>query len=392
VASERREVALWPYVVGAIVVLVVCFFLARLWRTDEARRKFEARVQALRDAGEPTEARELERPFVPPERNANYQLMQAHAWYQARDSRPRVRSRHLIDGNLDPAEEEKVRTFLTTLGPYLEQLERTVRCDGAYAERNWSDGPHRVDIPEFAAMTNAAEILAMLAFVDPATAAQHATLMLRLAERVHLPFMLGDLLAGAYTTYAVKIFKAAAAAPSFDARAFREAVDPLIARALGAWGPDRQRLRAERTLLIWVGRHPDAMAQYLAEEDPPLNPAAVYDDLHMKLDAIDAAIDASDVTPREALSSKSEWAIVENWFHQHGMQAARLRLFRVAMALAEHRQEQGSWPAGLAGLGPLPQDPVTGGSFAYVRTKAGARLFVDDPRANDEECLRYEFK
>jgi hypothetical protein len=128
----------------------------------------------------------------------------------------------------------------------------------------------------------------------------------------------------------------------------------------------------------------------------------VYLDALRFLDVMERAVDACDTTPPSAerigVRFSKEFAgmaypylittlhsvQVPKHFRDYVRTVAVLRIGRVALALMEHRQRTGRWPATLQEVaqafgGSVPTDPYTGHAFVYGRSDGRVRLYAAGP-------------
>jgi hypothetical protein len=220
-------------------------------------------------------------------------------------------------------------------------------------------------------------------------------LLLDLADRCELPFMIGHLVRGVRRD-SDRILRIAEKQPGFDARLFREIVDPRLAKAGRRLGPPATVLKEERTFALWVVRSwlsGDNVEDL--PDDVPRNALwrpMFYRDACRMLDLYDRAIAECGVKPEDAQAIADRWrgeheevsvaypltrrhsALSGKLFKEYTAGVAKRRLTRVVMALLEHRQTHGEWPQDLTPLGDVPLDPYSGKPFLYERRGKGARI------------------
>ncbi|MHC4819296.1 MAG: hypothetical protein ACYTF8_14725 [Planctomycetota bacterium] len=386
----------------AIVAGLVCVFMlaVQLW-LGGYEREFEARLDAIRQAGEPLEFADLAYPPIPDEQNAAILFAEAAAWLDGQDD--------WCPCNLDSedslprTEEERLRchAYLETLEPYYELLKRVPTRPG------WSvphrEGDEASNQPQASWMFSAAEYLRHRVELDPRDegrtkrASEAALLLLDLGDRWQIPMGIGYLMDLTTKSSAGWILLAVQAKPGFDARLFRRLMDARLAAAEPKAGPPARILREERLFGLSAVRRwlAGERIEFLSKGRRPLlrhtwiGRPFVYRDAVRYLDVIDAAIPLCDKTPEEAVDVAAELAgrndgvdvltarmqeHLPRLFSWHTRTAASIRLTRVVMALLEYRQRHQAWPETLQALGPLPLDPFTGRPFVYERRAAGVRI------------------
>jgi hypothetical protein len=72
------------------------------------------------------------------------------------------------------------------------------------------------------------------------------------------------------------------------------------------------------------------------------------------------------------------------WFGQLAVDEARVRCALAAVVVERHRLARGDWPASLAELGPLPDDPFTGKPLRYKRLADGVVVYSVGSEGTDD--------
>ena len=367
--------------------------------------EFAARISALREIGDPLESADLAFPPIPDEKNAAKLWEEAAAWLGA----------HIVEGGLtlyDLEEDERSerpekdwRPFLESLEPYYELLKRVPTRPG------WSVPLYHPDRPD--------EALSRMSWLSDATiylgnrvkldvraegrterAAEVVILLLDLADRWQEPTIYGYYWRLATRSSAAIAVRSAQAKPGFDARLFRQLVEPRLAAAAPARGPPARVLREARVPGLEMVRqwlrgemvntaHPDAM-EWL--RTTWVGRPWVFRDAVRYLDVMDAAIARCDKTPEEAvrvartLEQETDYdpdslagghqRFLPRLFTHYAGAVAQNRCARVAMALLEHKQQIGEWPETLPKA--LPTNPFTGQPFEYERDGKGIRIVIPE--------------
>lgn len=396
---------------AAIVLLGIIFVLvtAQVAWTYMEKDAFEERIERIRQAGDPLYTTDLARPRIPAEQNAAALLEKAATWLeQHRDTDGDSQLRSGLDSCTEDWEWqdwERATAYLETLAPYYAMLDELPGRPRWWLDVAWEDGPN--------ATANA------LSWVGEARdytryrvqydrneggrterAARAAVLLLDLAERCKLPFLLGHMAIEA-SRDSGDILRLAQRQPGFDARLFRRIVDPRLAQSVRELGPPAAPIKEERAYALWVvrtwlagdsaGRWDDRRQRSM------LWRPMLYRDACRTLDMFERVIAECGARPedahavaerlwreREAVSAVYSLTEMFNTlpcvlFEKYTASAAQRRMTRVVMALLEYRQAYGEWPQDLTALGKLPLDPYSGAPFVYERRGEGARIRAARP-------------
>jgi hypothetical protein len=395
-------------------VLLVVTFLAAVaavgWYAYGGtwKERYEARVAALRAAGQPTRFEDLATPPIPDEENGAKLLEEAHKILEERMLRPGNAEDLLYKEGRSAEETATLATYLDSLKPYFDLLARVPDRPGWRLDLDWTAGiKMRVDL--YSQLIRARQHVVARAEIDPEEsgrterAARAAVLMLALGAKCRAPFLLGHLVAESMTSDVEEILRAAIRCPGFDAALFRRIVDPPLAQSIPERGPPRSVFVQERASMIGAVEAIRAGAPLprLGKERTLsfLRLPDLYREALRNLDATEEAIACCDTTPEEALVAAKELGTVlradnpifgdmantySRTFRNYADSVADRRLTRIAMALLEHRQREDKWPESLAALGEMPLDPYSGGPFLYERTEGGCRVHAADDRTPDD--------
>ena len=391
--------------------LVAVFMITVQLTLGGYESEFEARIDALRQAGEPLHFADLAQPPIPDEENAAKLWEEAAAWLKA-DSGERRRSLYdLTEEERAERPEKEWRAYLESLEPYYQLLKRVPTRAG------WSAPYHSPETPGNAEhvswLSDAAMYLTWRVELDlradgrTERAAEAVLLLLELTERWQEPTVFGYCWRLSTVSSAAIIVRSIHTKPGFDAHAYRQLVEPRLAAAAPATGPPAHVLRATRVQGMWMVRRwlsgnmvntfqPGMMERLRATW---VGRPWVFRDAVRYLDVIDAAIARCDKTPEEAVRvartlaqevaydtdslAGGTQAFLPRLFTQHVGAAAQNRCARVAMALLEHRQETGTWPEKLPAA--LPVNPFTGVPFEYEHKGEGIRIVI--PEIEEEWLL-----
>jgi hypothetical protein len=387
-----------PVVEGLAIGLLV---LVR-WLGEPVRHVYEARVAALRAAGQPVRYEDLKTPRVPDEENAAVPFAEAATILKQRGNpHPYI--------NLEfaaPEERAELAAYLDSLKPYFETLAQVPKRPRWHVDHAWDKGP----AASFDAITwvqGATEHLEWRVALDAEEkgrtrrAAEASVLVLDLGERCRIPMVLGHVVSQTAIAYPERFLRIASKQPGFDAAEFRRIVDPRLARAMPGMGPLAAAIEQERVVVFWVVDGIRSGKKSIVDDYLPLKGLVhksrgwrlfLYRDANRALDIFEEAIDLADKPPEEALRSAAllrkkceasrlmypvtgmTAAVLPRLFDLYAKRVACQRLTRVVMALLEHREREGTWPESLAPLGDLPYDPYTGKPFLYERLETGARI------------------
>lgn len=403
---------LWRGLAVAIVLVAVA---AGGWHFygGSAKKRFEARVEALRAAGHPTRLEDLATPAIPDEENAAKLLEQARSILKEIE---REHDRSLLWKD-EPNDEElrSIAAFVESLAPYFSLLDQVPQRPGFRLDIDWSQRAPFLN-PHIPAYQEIAELLTARAEFDrdwngrTERSAATAVLLMDIGERGAGPFAIGRLVSWTVTSGAITVLRNALKGPGFDAAAFRATVDPRLAKAIPDRGPPVSMLIEERVFLLDVLEAIDAgdvsshaIGQVEDRWLPFLYRPGLYKEAMACLDLAGEAIGLADTTPEHALSVSAEFrsrygrstdrddfdqslgVLYTGLFAKYAQHVASLRLARVVMALVEHRQANGAWSESLADLGDMPTDPYSGKPFLYERTEHGCRVRVAREDWTDEQ-------
>ncbi|MCK6461388.1 MAG: hypothetical protein L6Q95_16020, partial [Planctomycetes bacterium] len=368
-----------------------------------AKARFEARVEALRAAGQPTRFEDLATPPIPDEENGAKLLAEAHRLLEEREKGPDSAESLLWKDKHTDEERLKIAAYLDSLAPYFDLLEEIHRRPGWRPDLDWSKGiGMMLDlVPE---LHDASRLLLARVEFDlemegrTERTAAAAVQLLGLGRKCRGPFAIGHLIPLAVTSQAVGVLRTALREPGFDAAMFRRLVDGELAAAIPERGPPARMLVEERVYLLGMVRAIDAgevssLTGGLMEDHwlPFVNRPRLFRDACTCLDLAEDGIRRADTMPEDALAAgadfrarypRGRWEdIVPNYgafyagvFTKFGQHVACLRLARVVMALLDHRQKHGAWPESLDALGEMPLDPFSGNPFLYERTERGCTV------------------
>jgi len=410
-----RRVAL--VLLGLVLVLATAHIV---WTYVE-KGAFQARVERIRQAGDPIYLTDLAMRPVPDDRNGVKLLEEAAAWLEARRDRDDGFDDALLFSydfaREDWTEDEwnRLYKYLDSLKPYFAMIEKVLQ------RPEWS-----IDIASDRPLSTAFRPIPWTQEVTEYTvyrvrfdrlekgrterAARAAVFLLDFAERCRLPMLVGYLVNEGHARQTGVILRIASERPGFDARLFRQLVEPRLAAAIAPTGPPVEVLRALRAEALWM------MRTWLAGETATVSPndrvwrcvvwrPLLYRDGSRMLDLFARVIPSCGVSPEEA------WRIGEGLLNEYGgrvkqypvltrshawlsgktfrtytISTANQRLTCVVMALLEYKQTTGVWPESLDVLEDLPLDPFTGKPFVYERRADGARIHAARP-GQDWETL-----
>lgn len=199
----RRRLLLFA-VLG--VLLVAGSHLA--WTYGE-KRAFEARIDKLCAAGEPVDWEDLVQPPIHHDQSATGLLAEAATWlethreaHQELDSLFRerehwLRSRDLCD-LVDEEERDRLIVYLDSLAPYFEILERIPARPAGRVRLAWEQG-FEMDTPAVRWLQDVVRHLCARVELDRVDdgrterAARTAILLLEIADRCDVPYVIGHL-------------------------------------------------------------------------------------------------------------------------------------------------------------------------------------------------------
>jgi hypothetical protein len=394
-----------------VVGLVAVFMLAVQLMLGGYEGEFEARIDALRRAGEPLEFADLAYPPIPDEQNAARLWEEAAAWLGAHNQKRGWTLWALEEEERAERAEKDWRAYLNSLEPYYELLKRVAARPG------WSVPYPDPDAPGTQAhaswLGDATIYLRLRVELDPRAegrterAAEAVLLLLDLADRWQEPMIFGYYMRLSVRSSAALIVRSIHTKPGFDARLYRKLVAPRLAAAAPERGPPARTVREARIWGLWMVRqwlsgdivntfNPGLMERLRATW---VGRPWVFRDAVRYLDVMDAAIARCDRTPEEAVRvaraleqeavddvdtlAGGTQAFLPDVFRHYAGAVAQNRCARVAMALLEHEQETGEWPEKVPAA--LPVNPFTGGPFEYERDGPGIRIVI--PEVKEEWLL-----
>ncbi|MHC4729986.1 MAG: hypothetical protein ACYS6Z_05245 [Planctomycetota bacterium] len=385
-----------------LAIVAAVLVAAHIAWTHIEKRAFKQRIIDLRVAKQPLYTTDLATVPVPDEKNAAKLLEEAAAWLE--EHRDADGDGHLWYGldsgteDWDEHERKQATAYLEKLAPYYAMLDEIPKRPRWWLDLAWEEGPGAAVsvIPQLQEAVEYTRYRVAYDLVEAGgteRAARASILLLDLVDRCELPFLIGHLVRE-FIRDSDEILRLAERQPGFDARLFREMVDPRLARTLRQLGPPAAPLKEERTIALWVVRAwlaGDGSSDDRIERNALWRPM-LYRDASRMLDMYAQAIAACGVRPEDAHAiGKRLWEegeevpVVYSLTRMHGMlpgklfkeyaaSTAKRRLTRVVMALLEYRQTRGEWPQDLAALGRMPLDPYAGAPFLYERRGKGARI------------------
>jgi hypothetical protein len=390
--------------------VIALFLYLHCWGEAE-RHRYEARVEALRAAGQPVRYEDLETPPVPDAENGAKAFAEAaRMLIQRKGTEPfSFLSPYELDPSVleaMPAEErEGRRAYLRSLKPYFDLLAEASRRPRWRLEHDWKKGS--LVSPSFDWLRDAPYYLRWSVALDPEDrgraecAAEAALLAIGLGERCRIPFAIGDSATRIMTSLdPATLLRTACGSPSisrpphpgFDAVTFRRLADRGLAKATPVKGPSRAAFAQERVWTLWAveafraGEKTD-FDEYLPLKGKLLKSRVyrpfLYRDANRALDLFEEAIALAETSPEEAmlvaerlktkyatkdpnrfLTGGALWSLTRT-FEWYAKCVAVQRLTRVVMALLEYRQKKGAWPETVDALGEMPLDPYSGQPFRY---------------------------
>ena len=411
-----RRVAI--VLLGLVLVLTTAHII---WTYVE-KSGFQARMERVRQAGDPIYLTDLAMRPVPDERNAAKLLEEAAAWLEARRDRDDEYGDALLFQSKRAREEDwtedewnHLYRYLDSLKPYYAMIEQVPQ------RPEWSvdiapDDPISSAFRPFPWAQEVVEYTLYRVQFDRVEkgrterAARAAVFLLDFADRCKLPLFYGHLVSHTNTNQTGVILRIASERPGFDARLFRQIVEPRLAAAIAPTGPPVEVVHALRAeALRW-------MRAWLAGETADVSPSdhvwrnvfwrpLLYRDGSRMLDLHARVIPSCGVSPEEAwpigerlrneygggvklypVLTRTHGATCGGAFRQFTISTATRRLTCVVMAILEYKQTAGVWPASLDVLGDLPLDPFTARPLVYERRADGARIHVSWP-GKDWETL-----
>jgi hypothetical protein len=393
-------------------------------------------LQHLVDAGHPLTLAEIAPPVPPPGENAANVYQQAFDAYRVSTEE----AGEIFSGDLSDRPEDMAvaREVVAANGKYFDLLDRASRMPECVFPVDWESGTNAV-FPHWAHMRTAARMLAVRARVlnadgrrDEALAACATTF--RFVEQIRTePSFIAQLVALGLRSITMPALEETLSFGDPSTQACRDAFDqlspsaqrPSFARgmqaelAFGIWvfdyvrgGPARDvgellsqsypgghLLRSERwsrTALVFyrtVGRpllNLDQLAylrtwpSYFAAFELP------WPGSGERIRATDASVDA--LPAWRTMVTKLAFPVFRRAVWTRELATAAIRAGQVALAVAAHRAEHGSYPGSLLELGPagwdLPTDPFGGGPFHYRREGDGFVVWSIGLDMDDDNAAR----
>ena len=411
----------WAVLFGLLLLIAV----AHIAWTASVQSEFEARLDAIRAAGEPIDPSELNHDPVPPSLDAAPLLRRVAARLEG-DPNPAESSWfELIDG--EPVEESELaacREWLARTEPLFAWIEEAAAKPAWDPGVDWRDGVNAsIDwIPSIQAAMNYLRWRAYFA-ESPEQATECATVLFDLARKTNRASGISCLVRWVGEGLACEILERCA-------RKFGT-VAPLGDRLAVAEDPDavRDALLGERAVCVtlileWArgetnpilvlqgvsggfDEQGSAVLDFLATS-PFCRPLA-YGDGVRALAMFDDALQLHELSPWEAL----EQAEGLDERHNHGIpwifstlwrvlparlaaercrHLATLRVTDAGLAVLAWRNERGDWPATLADVGEWI-DPFTGDPLQYTIEEDGSVRIEAQwwlPFADDEEKIEFD--
>ncbi|MFI5403717.1 MAG: hypothetical protein ACHQ1G_12340, partial [Planctomycetota bacterium] len=305
---------MWRIARFVLVVAIVLVIVAGVgWHLYGGRWKerYEARVAALRAAGQPTRFEDLATPPIPDAENGAKVLEQAHALLDARRKDSGSAPDLLYKTERTAEEKATLAAYLDSLAPYFELLRQVPERPGWRLDLDWTAGiKMRVDL--YSQLSDARQHVVARVEIDPVgdgrteRAAEAAVLMLALAAKCKGPFMVGQLVPESLASDVEEILRIAMRRPGFDAAAFRRVVDPPLARSIPEHGPPRFVFEQERAFMIGAVDDLAAGAPYPHRGRERaisfLRLPDLYREALENLDLAERALARCDTTPEVALA------------------------------------------------------------------------------------------
>jgi hypothetical protein len=398
----------------AVLLGIIGWFVALYVEKAE----FERRVAAIRAAGQPTTPEELVPKPIPDDENAAVLLREAHALLEKIEEAPDSGDllMYVDEDEWDDEDRALAEKYFRDTAPFRQLVERAAAQPGFDARYPYADGFEALDETLFwlQAVGNHYRWQQQLDR-EPHGCTERliarVRLLLDLADLPPATTVLRWLVCGSMRDEAIGLIRIAQGRPGFDAAALRRKLEPRIARAEIPRGPPASVIDSERVCHLicirnWLAGSAidvESLAPEWVRMTSPGNRRLLYRDANLALEAFARVRAASDATPEEAHRfeldgpddltlyplATTATTIFPRVFAKYTEQVAALRLARAALAVLEHRQANGRWPAGLpAGL---PTDPYTGRPLIYEGTATGVRLRAASPRREDDEDLAWEF-
>ncbi len=411
------------------LILVVLFFgVVVLMQYEKNRRKledlrgrYEAKLAALREAGEPVSLAELASPAIPDEENAAPVYEEVFGLLKAQASEVHDRISELLKADpLADEELEEARKLVEEAQPILERLRKAARLERCRFDLDYSrKASDELLFPHLAKFQGGGRLLVLSAKVNlalgrPDEAARDAAVGLKLRRCVEIqPTIIALLVDNAIGNITLKQFQKTLdeAEPSGDA----------LKEVLSALGDveDRSALTqaalGERCFVI-TGcasylEHPeelDELSELIGEpEVRRLDRAEIYANALRTLEFWDVCLP---LTPRPWHDSHADHEALNTDFgkgEQHySLCAALVSSFervpltydaklaqqanaQQAIALRLYRMKHGEYPDTLEALAPefldkLPVDPFSGKTYVYRKEGAGFIVYSLGPNMIDD--------
>ena len=428
--SERARIPRWMrsrWMRWLVLPLLVVVGAHAAW-TFSLRWSFEARVDALRAAGEPVRVLDLKPPGVPDGENAAVPMAEAQRWYEEHLAEGEKEYyygewRDAVDkaaGDRTPEEELKIQIALQGMNgwflesePYVDMVLDAATRPKLQWPFDWEAG-WEMDLAAPDPLRRASKFIAeRVRFREGATeeGACELAALLDLAFLMEDRFVFLSLTRSGVEVRCLESIQVLAGKAGIHVPSVRALLDPKL-RRIEVHRPLEMAFRGERAYSIegtrarvagrrpWAFPPPKSAVERVLRSDwlagGWLIRPFVYRDSLALLSQQEEAIAAARLPMAEAIRAlerieerydlgfpstlTSSLAFLSRRFAEvHRAHVARVRVARVALALIERRQEAGSWPANLDGLDVEPEtriDPVTGTRLEYepgVRVRSEAK-------------------
>jgi len=402
-----------------LAVLLLCGAGGYLFWGRSRRAEFEARVAALKAAGEPVAWEDLLPPPVPPDQDAAPLLRRADEVHEGNDPWDDLAQEWK---EWTPEMWEEVRAYVARNVEYGRLLEEAAARPECRPPLELENGWPRE--PLIHTLQQAAEFLRYRALLeahdgDPAAALRTLQVLFRLGRHAPAHTLIGMLVGMTVESYAVHVLFELAEQPGVPAAYARAIFDGLLSARSAT--DLRDVMRGERVGAIEVvGRllRGEPMAPVLGGDDlpTPLLGPLLWDDAILLLDDAERMIaivgwqyPAAESAARDLAREVEErdrwrhplsplWAVLaQKIVYAGAAHDARMRGARIALALLEARTKDGAWPATLYDLTPgfvdaTPVDPFTSEIFHYTATGDTAVLEAAVPIRPEQEAVREELE
>jgi hypothetical protein len=369
------------------------------------KAEYERRVAAIRAAGQPTTPEELVPDPIPDEENAAVLLREAHALLEKLEA---VEPSPLYSVGEEWTDEDVAAAdqYVDDARPYRELVDRAL----ARRRLEFAD-PLDMKAESLAWSIQLTDYSRTFVHADAEPnrrterVVEAAVLLLDLADLLPVQSDVPWVVRSGLRHSAVDLVRRNARDQGeLDAALLRTLVAPRLAKAESPRGPpasvvDGARVFYLRIVRCWLeGRSPEDvhLPASRARMTSPGNRRLVWRDANRMLEFFARARAASETTPEEAHRfeidgpadvvlhplSTSAAHFLPSLFENYTREVAVLRLARVALAVMEHRQRTGRWPAALPP--DLPVDPFSGKPFLYEGTATGVQIRAASPRPREE--------